>query len=119
MLSRCIRALAVLAFVFSTSAPAHAQGVVLEGRLDCGNWIEARTKRSADRLEHYLIGLLNGMALTSQIEFWQAGGSRVSRDQVFLWMDDYCRRTPLADPVTGAVALMNERTGNAWDQRRR
>jgi hypothetical protein len=107
---------AVIAFSLLTwdARPAAAQGVVMEGTLDCGMWVKARNHRTADNLEHYLVGLLNGMVLGSAIEFWRAGGTKVSREQIFLWMDNYCRSTPLSDVIVGAVALMNERTHNAW-----
>ncbi len=48
------------------------------------------------------------------IEFWYANGSKVSRDQVYLWMDNFCRQRPLSQVVEGSVMLMNERTGDAW-----
>jgi hypothetical protein len=43
------------------------------------------------------------------------GRAPVSREQVFLWMDSYCRGKPLSLVKTGAVALLNERTGNAFN----
>jgi hypothetical protein len=89
------------------------QGITVEGVVDCGKWVEARKQGRAVALEHYLIGLLNGLALGSNVDFWRAGGIKLSSEQTFLWMDNYCQREPLSDPVTGAIALMKERTGNA------
>jgi hypothetical protein len=89
------------------------QGITAEGITDCASWVTSRTAGRAEYLEHYLLGLLNGLALGSGIEFWRAGGVKVSREQAYLWMDNYCRNNPLSNPITGAFALMNERTGNA------
>jgi hypothetical protein len=112
MLTRSLIALAVAVLAISVSR-ADA-GVVIEGQVDCGLWVKARTGGSAGYLEHYLIGLLNGMVMGTGIEFWRAGGVPVSREQVFLWMDNYCRSEPLSYVTGGAVLLMDERTGNAW-----
>ena len=116
MLRRCLAALAVLVSILR-SEPVLAQGIMLEGSIDCGLWMQARTESRAEALEHYLIGFLNGLALAARIDFWRAG-PRLSRQQIYLWMDNYCRSTPLSSPVQGAIALINERTGGAWDRRR-
>ena len=114
MLTRSLIALAVAVLAISVPMARSDAGVVVEGQADCGLWVKARTGGTAGYLEHYLIGLLNGMVMGTGIEFWRAGGVPVSRDQVFLWTDNYCRGEPLSDVVRGAVLLMNERTGNAW-----
>ena len=109
----------VLATVVSLlcSETLFAQGITLEGSIDCGLWVQARTEHHAEALEHYVIGFLNGLAVAARIDFWRAG-PRISREQVYLWMDNYCRNTPLSGPIQGAIALINERTGGAWDRRR-
>jgi hypothetical protein len=115
MLRRSLTALA--AAVLAISAPiatATQPFITIEGQVDCGQWIKGETEGLALALEHYLIGLLNGMVMGARIEFWHAGGVAVSREQVFLWMDNYCRREPFSDPVAGATVLMKERTGDAW-----
>jgi hypothetical protein len=79
------------------SLPAFAQGISVEGVVDCGSWIKARSSKvcigkactgvgggQVMLLENYLQGTLNGMALGAGIEFWQAGGIRVSPEQAFL-----------------------------------
>jgi hypothetical protein len=114
MLRRSLSALAPAILAISVSLTKSDAQVVIEGQLDCGMWVEARTEGRAPYLEHYLVGLLNGMAYGTNIEFWYAGGVLVSQEQVFLWMDNYCRREPLSHVITGATVLMNERTGNAW-----
>jgi hypothetical protein len=94
-----------------------AQGIVVEGIVDCAMWIDARRSSRAEALQPYLLGLLNGMAVGSGIEFWRANGVRVSREQVYLWMDNFCQEHPLSTPFAGAVSLLNERTDGAWSRR--
>src|SRR5262245_29304763 len=97
---RMIIASAALAFAISG---ASAQ-VNVVGEVDCGKWIKARTEKASIVLEGFIQGLLNGMALGSGIEFWDAGGVPISPHQVFLWMDNYCRTKPLSDAYDGAEA---------------
>ena len=106
--ARAVAALfAGLAFL---PAPAIPQGIVVEGTVDCGEWITARSNNTAVPLEHYLLGLLNGLALGRQDEFWRADGrSKPSREAIYLWMDKYCRDNPLSNPVSGAFVLFDER----------
>jgi hypothetical protein len=108
-----------LLIALSITKPVRSQPILLEGSVNCADWIKARTQDRAEYLEHYLLGLLNGLALGSGVDFWRAGGIRVSRQQVFLWMDNYCRSKPLSDPLMGAIDLINERTDNAWDRLKR
>ena len=67
-------------------------------------WVKARTAQRSSNLEGFLQGLLNGLALGGGIEFWRAGGGSVSPEQVFLWMDNYCRGAPLSDITRGSMS---------------
>jgi hypothetical protein len=96
---------------------ADAKYLATNGSIDCGLWVKARKQGAALAFESYLVGLMNGLALGSSIEFWYAGGNSVSQDQIFLWMDNYCERLPLSNVIAGSFDLMNERTGNAFMSR--
>ena len=100
------------------SGPARSEAISAENVPDCGIWIQARSARQSIGLENYLIGLLNGMALGSGIEFWRANGVKVTSQQVFLWMDGFCRREPLETIILGSVTLINERTNGSWARKR-
>ena len=89
----------------------------VEGILDCGLWIAARKTNDAAALEHFLLGLLNGISLGSNVEFWRARGLPISREQAYLWMDGYCAKNPLKEVYEGAFALMSERTGGAYSRK--
>jgi hypothetical protein len=77
---------------------------------DCGLWVAARKKDRADALENWLIGTLDGMAIGTDKDFWRKGG-QVSREAVFLWMDNYCQSHPLNSVISGTDTLFRERTG--------
>src|SRR5262249_4768445 len=91
--------------------PSHAGPVHVEGATDCGLWAKARGEHRAGYLESYLIGLLSGLSLGREVEFWQAYGHPLSRDAVYLWMDKYCNENPLKDIVEGMSELFLERSG--------
>ena len=107
-------AVAAIAF-FALTGAGFAQGVHVEGIIDCGLWVKARTVARANVFEGYLVGLLNGMSIGRGVEFWRAGGlPSLTQDQVFLWMDGFCRREPLSGVVRGAYVLMEERTAEEY-----
>lgn len=105
--------LAVMVF----SPMAHAKDIYVQGKLDCGMWIESRSSNTSAALEHYLVGLLNGLSLGSGVDFWKSRAGEISQDQAFLWMDKYCRDTPLSNPIKGAFSLMNLQTDYEFQQR--
>src|SRR5262245_26977825 len=99
-----------LTIILGTTS-VHAGAVYIEGTVDCGDWIKARGEQRASYLEHYLIGLLNGLSLGHEVEFWRADGRMLSRDAVYAWMDNYCQKNPLEDIVTATVQLYKEWSG--------
>lgn len=110
----------VVALLSFATPVAHAQneGVLVEGVADCGLWVSARKQGNrASNLEHFLTGLLNGLALGRGVEFWRASGSQLSREQVYLWMDGYCAKNPLMTVYSGAYSLMDEHTKGAFSKK--
>jgi hypothetical protein len=105
------RATKLLLIAMILTGPVNAQDVTVEGQLDCSQWVEARERGASDRYEHYLIGIINGLALGHQVEFWEAKLPPISREAVYVWMDGYCRQNPLNQAVQGAIALYSERSG--------
>lgn len=88
------------------------EGIHVEGTLDCGEWVAARRAGEAGSYGYYLLGLLNGLAIGNAVEFWRAGGRPPpSREAIYLWMDGYCTRNPLADVVEASMVLFGERSG--------
>jgi hypothetical protein len=100
---------ALAATLFAAPAPALPQGIIVEGIPDCGLWVKARSTDRSAILEEWLVGFLNGIAVGTQTEFWHAGGIPINREQVYLWMDKYCREEPLSRVIEGAFRLHAER----------
>lgn len=105
-----IRFAAVAAtFLLLHSSEASAE-LLTTGNADCGKWINARKQNTANAYEWFLRGVLNGMALGSDKEFWEAGGVKISGDQADAWMDKWCRENPLSNVIDGAKSLFLSRT---------
>lgn len=106
--------LAILTFTNTT----YAQSVWLEGVVDCGKWSSARKTNLAQYMEHILLGTINGMSLGAGIEIWAGtDGNKVSREQLYLWMDGWCQKNPLENILGGAWYFANERTKGAYEKR--
>lgn len=91
--------------------------VMVEGKIDCGMWLDSRKSNQSQSLEHFLLGTVNGLAIGSDIEIWQADGLKVSREQLYYWMDGYCQKHPLSSPITGVLKFANERTNSRYERR--
>jgi len=87
--------------------------ITLNGIADCAMWIEARSTNRAVPLEHSLQGYLNGIATGAGIDVWTANGVRTSKEQAFLFIDNYCQKNPLKTIWDGGFDLANEKTNNA------
>jgi hypothetical protein len=109
--------LTLLSVVLSKSIANPNSEVVTQGIIDCGQWVEARSVRKAAIFEGYLIGMMNGMALGSTINLWGYQGRNTSREQVSLWMDNYCRTNPLSNITAGVNYLADELTKGKWSKR--
>jgi hypothetical protein len=101
--SVCVLLIGALALAIV--GPAQAEGIITMGHIDCGLWAEARTSGRSQILEEHLIGFLNGLTLGTMSHFWIAGD--ISRQQVHLWMDKYCRDNPLSVAVPAGALLLH------------
>lgn len=112
-----IKFLAIIFAMFMSLPVFSAEGIWTQGSINCGDWLNARKTNKADYLEHYLVGLVNGLALGRSVEIWHANGVNVTQDQFFYWMDAYCQKEPLSTPITGAGVFANERTNSLFEKR--
>lgn len=114
---RLLALAAIPALCLSVTAFAQeSSGVVIDGHVDCGEWLSARKVSSASHFETFLIGIVNGLALGRVIDIWDAGGLRVSREQLFYWMDAYCEKAPLSNVISGAFGFADERTNGQFTE---
>jgi len=73
------------------------QGIWIEGTLDCGEWVAARKAAMAQYYEHYLLGVLNGLSMGRRVDIWRIQDNKMSREQAYLWMHNYCQSNPLSN----------------------
>jgi len=99
--------------LFSASATAQFGNlpVHVEGISDCGEWLASRQQKTSIAFEHYVLGMLNGLTMGADREFWNADGRAMSRDAAYFWIDGYCRSHPTDLLTTAVVTFFNERTG--------
>ena len=105
--------LLALALTLSCGTVA-AQSFWVEAAEDCGEWAKARRLKRSSPYEAHLVGLLSGMAIGRMIEIWKAPGGRMTKEEVYLWMDQYCQANPRSKVVIGAEELANERTNGEY-----
>lgn len=108
-----MKKLLLIAVLISNSA-GYAQGVWTEGAIDCGLWAKARKADGAQYFEHFLMGTVNGIVLGTFKDVWGGvDGIKVSREQLYLWMDGWCLKNPLSYVHIGAWDFAIERTNGA------
>ena len=95
----------LILLVFACGLMPPASGQTTYGEPDCGQWVSK--KREPDKA--WLLGYLSGASA------WQTANSKAdllkqvgSAEQIFLWMDNYCKATPLGFLSDGATKLIVE-----------
>ena len=53
----------------TTAATLGNRPVHVEGIIDCGDWLTARDRKTSVALEHYVLGILNGLSIGTDTEF--------------------------------------------------
>ncbi|WP_019446999.1 hypothetical protein [Cupriavidus sp. BIS7] len=106
------KTLAAAAVILTLCTPAAhaAHAVRLQGAVDCGEWIrqQSSVKETVDTIYNraWLLGFMSGyIAPGTHGDPFSSG---LSTDQVYVWMDNYCRANPLSFVANGAVALIRE-----------
>ncbi len=102
------------AAVIAASSPAVGQGpIAVQGTTGCEAWTGARSAGRAVPLEHYALGMLNGLSLGRRVEFWHADGPPMSRELAYEWIDRYCRANPRHALNAAVLRLFEQRVGAA------
>jgi len=93
----------------AVSSPVSAAYVI--GSADCGQWVN----RNGGKIPPTWEGLITERWLTGFLSGLNQGDSqnrnslkKVSAEQIFLWMDNYCKANPLKNVAYGAEDLMDE-----------
>jgi len=113
--------LAVLAAVclLGIGANRSAQAVVTNAGPSCAEWLKAR-RDSYSIYEAYnegfIVGTLNGMSVASGVSLWTNQQVSISREQVYFWVDEYCRMYPLKYVMTAMGSFAQEVSQGAYGQ---
>jgi hypothetical protein len=86
-----------------------SKAVVVEGLTDCGEWLASRQRQTSAALEEYVLGMLNGLVIGSDREFWRATEPKISRDAAYFWIDNYCRSHPTEQLNDAVITFFSER----------
>jgi hypothetical protein len=100
--------LIVLFLCFSCQS-VPAQGV--RGNIDCARWLTTGSAVSELGNKSWLVGFLSGLSMglasdaqRKPVNFFE----NVTNDQIYLWMDNYCRANPLSSVMNGTGDLFQE-----------
>jgi hypothetical protein len=97
----------LLTVLLATTLSNQTWSATAIGVIDCGQWVQDQSKtqqRISDR--SWLIGFLSGL---NQNDFYKNAFDKVSSaQQVYLWMDNYCKANPLQNVADGGEMLMFE-----------
>lgn len=91
---------ALIAMTVSSSAFAAITTVI--GSTDCGKWI----KEPSDPRKAWVLGFLSG--LNADGMYKNVLRKISSSQQIFVWMDNYCKANPLKDTIDGSLQLILE-----------
>jgi hypothetical protein len=88
----------------------------VRGDPDCGVWVKPETQARELENRAWLIGFLSGVNMGLSIASPTTVGQQTSEvgfnltnEQIFLWMDNYCRTNPLSSAMYGVGELMQDR----------
>jgi|LauGreDrversion4_1035100.scaffolds.fasta_scaffold278117_1 hypothetical protein len=90
----------------AASNPVIAQRLI--GNVDCGKWVKDQSTTPPNLLNRaWVAGYISGLNIGDE-KARNTLKNISSADQIFLWMDNYCKANPLKDVSYGAETLMEE-----------
>ena len=111
-----MKTLSFFALLFFSTCIVQAQPygppITFRGIADCGQWVKARSLGTAGYLETGVIGFINGTSNGSGIDVWYGNGSKMSDEAAFLFIDNFCQKSPLESIWVAAAALADANTNN-------
>ena len=113
-----IRKLLVSITIFiavSIGAYSIASAQVVTKIIDCAEWLKAREEHQAISYQGYVDGVVDGMSMGIMVSIRGENiPPKYSSEQIFYWMDRYCRNSPLNSLLSGIVQFANEVTNDAY-----
>jgi hypothetical protein len=86
-------------------------------KIDCAKWIEARETKRSSLFENFVYGFVSGSSMTSGVEVWERGGNQIRPEQLYLWMDKFCRNNPVDVVTHGSVVFINEISNGQYNKK--
>jgi hypothetical protein len=93
--------------------------VVLNVGPSCAEWLETRQAPYSiyeGYNEGFIVGVLNGMSIASGVSLWRNPQGPLRHEQVYYWVDEYCRKYSLNDLMMALVAFAQEVSQGAYGQ---
>ena len=87
------------------------------GSANCADWIKSRQDKVSIRFEYFLMGTVNGMAIGSNFNIWACRPVRIDRDQMFMWVDEYCRKNPLSLQINAVQDFVEVVTNGEYHEK--
>jgi len=81
-------------------------GLEYRGTVACGDWVKERKSEGLLTAVHQaiLVGFLSGLALATDKDFLKG----TTNESLFLWVDNYCQKTPLENIYMAGMLLSIE-----------
>ena len=96
----------MLAGLLISGERVNAQELRVRGMAPCGQWVRERNEDGYNTVvdQRGLVGFLSGLVIGSNKDVLNG----TDNASIFLWMDNYCRKTPLSHSYEGALELFRE-----------
>lgn len=98
-------------FVETSNAQDKKSLPTYRGHSNCAEWLKPGSQSSDFGNKFWLSGYLSGINLGLYLDKQRPAFDffeNVSSEQIFLWMDNYCRANPLSNVVDGTGTLFRE-----------
>lgn len=102
--------LTVSVFLSLSGVSLSSSAVTVMGGVSCGNWVAARIQNTATASGYslWMLGYLSGRAVSTNIDILK----KPDYQSIDLWLDNYCRATPLMTLADAGDALFFELAKN-------
>ena len=107
-----MRALAIIYFLM-LPMPVYAD-VQVNATGSCEMWLKAGKNKVFRQIqEAFVLGLLDGLSLGKDMNFWITSEGELKVNQALSWVDRYCRERPSQHTIKGVQQLFDSRAEEA------
>ena len=100
-----------IAIIFFLLLPVSAYAdVEVNATGSCAMWLKAGKNKVFRQIqEAFVLGLLDGLSLGNNKNFWVTSEGELKVNQALSWVDRYCREKPSEHTITGVQQLFESR----------